>query len=148
MGHNQGVLKIGVVYVKFEDGTEWSFPLRQEQRFVEVRDPEMESKVAPNLKNFIKECFPLLSDAKNKCKPGLAQAKKPNLLVRLLDLFATTAHAQGGGGWVFVCSPAPRGCVNQQTECTTWICGLEGPCSEQCCMLNLYTGPIECGPVG
>lgn len=142
--YDQGILKIGVVYVKFENGKEWSHPLRKQRAFPETRDQQMQGRIAPRLKEFRERHFSLLQGHNRACKPSV---EKESWISKLFDIISPSVYAQGGGGWVFVCSPAPRGCVNSQSECTTWICGLEGEsCGQQCCALNLYSGQSECGP--
>ncbi len=46
---NHGVVSTGLVYAKFEDGTEWSYPLAIKRRFEIEEDPALFQRMRPAL---------------------------------------------------------------------------------------------------
>lgn len=45
-------LKLGVVYVKFKDGTEWEYSIEQHTGFEEIEDPALVQKITPKVQEF------------------------------------------------------------------------------------------------
>ena len=46
---SHGVVSTGIVYAKFEDGTEWSYPLAIKRRFETEEDPGLRQRMRPAL---------------------------------------------------------------------------------------------------
>ena len=49
-----GKVIVGVVYVKFKDGSEWSYPLKERRQFLSEANPALHQKIDPILTRIMK----------------------------------------------------------------------------------------------
>lgn len=139
-------LRLGVIYVKFEDGSEWKYPLAERKVFDQIDDPTLIQKISPKVREFrIKNGM-----AKNTppacTQPNASPKQSSGFMAWLSGLFSVpTVHAQG---IYFVCNPAPRTCIKgySQEQCSTYFCDIDPSyCNfEECCYLDPVTGQTYC----
>jgi len=152
VGAKQSEVRLGVVYVKFEDGSEWWYPLEGNKQFIEVSDPGLVEKVGPKVQEYRQRNG--LVGSSRACSPNLKAANDDpknasfgrDALAWITNLLSVrTVQAQND--LVFVCDPAPRLCINNYDSCTSYFCFPPYYCNYQrCCLLNLQTGQKTCDP--
>jgi len=143
-GVSRGLLIAGTVYVKFEDETEWSYPLLQRKEFETDDTPVLREKVSPALQ----EMHRRIQERAEKGNPRAhthepERYSRPSIFESLMQLIRSwvdpeTAHAQGQC-WFIVCNPWPgQNCqkfVNQNGEevCNAQPCFDPFNCNQQAC---------------
>ena len=139
---------IGVVYVKFEGGKEWSYPLWSMRSFPEKDDPVLHQRIDPIVKALIdRKNAQKARQSSSIRKPGFLMPTKSscssarNSLAALFDsvfslLEATPMHAACTPCWLVVCNPAFRQCNNDDPDpgvCFSTPCPLDGFCNYAQC---------------
>jgi hypothetical protein len=67
-------LELGVVYVKFDDGTEWMYPLSERKEFIEENNPTIIQKITPKTQEFRQRNGLLGKTDSKRCSPVQRQA--------------------------------------------------------------------------
>jgi len=152
LGAQRGAVVTGVVYVKFADGTEWYYPLKERKAFVEISDPSVVMRISPKVREYRAKANPNAALRSRDGTPTACQPLKPanhsSFLTSVLGWIGlATVHAEGRNPWILVCNPAPRDCEGGNgRQCTTYFCDPYGYCNQmQCCLLNVITGELDCG---
>jgi len=127
-GIRNGVVTVGVVYVKFEDGTEWSYPLTGRGRFESEYNPELQRKLDPILKKVGEEIKELI-----KAEPAAptSSATRPGIFARVLtwarNFFSLPrVWASPEDCLWLVCNPGLAYCESGGKWCSRWPCDLGG----------------------
>lgn len=83
---SSALVMVGVVYVRFQDGTEWSYPLAIKRSFPEKDDPTLHQRVDPAVKSLLdqKRAQHARLTSSNQGKTGCASAKSPWRLLSIL----------------------------------------------------------------
>lgn len=139
-GIRHGLVLAGVTYVKFEDGSEWSYPLNLKRQFISLDPPEgYRVRINPILLKLI-ENIKEQDQKTGKSESGLAcssQHPEPqgffaSSLKKLQRFFRPTSVQASGGCYAWVCNPGLRhGCsisssiCNRGTTCPLENCDLE-----------------------
>jgi hypothetical protein len=145
-------LTLGVIYVKFQDGTEWRYPVAERKGFIQVDDPALLQRIRPKVQEF-RANNGLLGKSSKACPIGVKASSTPpmGLLARIAKAFESfnlfnppAVHADYP--WTFVCDPATRHCANDTNQCETFFCDVPPTvCNlQRCCLLNLQTGEKIC----
>ena len=79
MGISHGVVSAGIVYAKFEDGTEWSYPLAIKRRFETEEDPGLIQRMRPALEQLHRQ---LRKDMEEQQRKNGAQKKDDSAAVQ------------------------------------------------------------------
>jgi hypothetical protein len=111
-----GKVTVGVTYVKFEDGTEWSYVLRGRREFLSGQATlQYRLNLEPILK---KRRLERASKNSSNATTGLGQASLwARLLARVRGYFSPWIVRACGSCWAPVCNPGNRQCWNDGCNC-------------------------------
>ncbi|MFQ5778255.1 MAG: hypothetical protein ACE5IP_09645 [Terriglobia bacterium] len=129
----KGKVIVGVTYVKFEDGTEWRYPLTLRHQFISKPDPALRLRLNPIIKRRSEEIS--TSAQPQACAPIPRPDGVGTLAYAvdwLLNLFSVQTVYASHDCWTIVCNPAPRKCVRGPFWCWTLTCPL-GECQGMQC---------------
>lgn len=139
---SSALIVIGVVYVKFEDGSEWVYPLSIKRSFPEKDDPTLHQRVDPVVKSLIERKRAQHHAGQTQLKQGKAGcASAKGFLTSFIDavfswIEPTPLYAGCVPCWFVVCNPAFRQCNNNDPDsglCFNTPCELDGPCNYARC---------------
>jgi hypothetical protein len=143
LGATNGLLKIGVVNVVFENGKEWTYPLALRGKFEENDGAAIAVKYAQKLKEY-QESRKGAAGTTKTIGAGCVSTEKLKLIKAAMPLTGGCG-SKGFNPWVFICNPwSGTQCISSPTSCDTNICMGYG-CTTECCALNICTGQQMCG---
>ena len=141
-----GLVTLGVVFVKFSDGTEWTYPLAERRVFnANVSPADITQKYGEKLKQFYEHRSTTGKTTQGN-KACLSPEKAESLVAEARMRPEFNCGPGGPDPWFFICNPgASYLCVPTQNDCSDYVCLGDGCPNMQCCILNVCTGQKICG---
>ena len=117
-GIQKGEVVIGVVYVQFDDGSQWNYPLTVKRRFEQREDPGLREKIAPliqqeraRLKSI--GAIPRRTNSNASCANANRSGSLWNTFTSALRNWTQPVQVQAQSCdrcWTVVCNPGTKTC--------------------------------------
>lgn len=143
MGASRGLVSLGVIHVRFDDGSDWRFPLADKRAFEVVDDAEVTRKFGARIKEYFDKRPQSTASAGGAAHQRRCLTEAEVKVVKAAFMQGGGCGSQGFNPWVMTCTAEWHICSVSGISCTDYGCPGYG-CQTKCCPINICTGQRLC----